>query len=51
MKNAIEHLKRAWESHRQFAAVAKSLGDKDSEKQWRDLAIEFKAAIKKLKIK
>jgi hypothetical protein len=51
MKNAIEQLKRVWESHMQFAVVAKSVGDKAAEKKYRDLAIEFKAAIKKLKIK
>jgi hypothetical protein len=51
MKNAIEQLRRLRESHLQFASVAKSVGNKAEEKHYRDLAIEFKAAIKKLKIK
>jgi hypothetical protein len=51
MKNAIDVLKEAWGRHMWHAKNAKSNGNKIEEKKYRDLAIEFKAAIKKLKIK
>ena len=51
MKNAIDVLKETRDNYMQLARYAKIAGNKAEEKYYRDLAIECKAAIKKLKIK